>query len=273
MAEPVRRPRTRFRAETLRPTDVQVLRVTAVKRPRASVVRVHLDAPPTWVSTGFDDVVVLCLPDPGTGEVVLPEALPGGVLRPPATGCLVAREYTVRRGGDLTDLVLDVVLHEQGPGAAWARAVVPGVEVGVVGPRLVRGPVDATRIEAVGDETAWPALCRLLEEWPDEVPGVVVAVLRAGWSVADLPAPPRGVTTQVVRASGADADDLAAVVSALAASRDATAGRDSVFAWVGGESSLATGARRWWVGPGGLDTDQVQFTGYWRRGASADQAE
>ncbi len=257
-----RRPRTRFRTEILRPTTVQVVQVSAVGEPRPGVVRVELPASEHWVSTGFDDVVVLCLPDRHDGRIRLPIPLEGGGLASPG-GDLPVREYTVVDLGER--LVLDLVRHDTGPGSDWAGTVAVGDRVGVVGPRLIRGVPRAESILAVGDVTAWPALARLLREWPEAVRGTLVGIFEEGWGVDDLPDPPDGVEVHVLTSSGDSAQDVALVVERLTRCRWDQTG----FAWVAGEAGLATGLRRWLVGDAGLARDQIQFTGYWRRECSA----
>ena len=90
------------------------------------------------------------------------------------------RTYTVRavRGvGEDTRLVVDLVQHlapgSSGPGARWAARARVGDRIVVLAPR--RGvafggiefrPGDARALLLAGDETAVPALCRILEDLP-----------------------------------------------------------------------------------------------------------
>lgn len=75
-----------------------------------------------------------------------------------------------------TEVIVDFVLHiapgSTGPAALWASSAAPGDEVLLVGPRRGRfdgggiefAPGDASRVLLAGDETAAPAIARILED-------------------------------------------------------------------------------------------------------------
>jgi NADPH-dependent ferric siderophore reductase len=95
------------------------------------------------------------------------------------------RTYTVRdvRGaGPDTRLVVDLVLHlapgSSGPGARWAARARVGDRIVVLAPRrgvpfggIEFAPGDARALLLAGDETAVPALCRILEDLPAHAVG------------------------------------------------------------------------------------------------------
>lgn len=208
-------------------------------------------------SPAFDDVVVLCLPDPETGETALPVPAEGGGLRPPARGVLVAREYTVRglAGGEMS---VDLVEHADGPTMRWLATVQPGDEVVVVAPRVSRDLPRADRLLALGDATALPALARLLESWPPAVVGAVAISLPAGVEAPRL-ARPQGVSVEVLSGAPGDPGPLLRSLASRVLPTD--------FAWVAGEAGLVGEVRRQLVA-GGLEPDRIQFTGYWRLGGA-----
>ena len=120
------------------------------------------------------------------------------------------RTYTVRelRGsGAGTRLVVDVVLHDEeqgsdgeqllGPGARWAAAARPGTRAVALLPR--RGhpfggiefrPGHAERLLLVGDETAVPAICAILEHLPANSTGAAYLEVPLSADVLDVEAPP-----------------------------------------------------------------------------------
>jgi NADPH-dependent ferric siderophore reductase len=75
----------------------------------------------------------------------------------------VSRRYTIR-GLDTAArrLDLDVVMHGEGPGAAWAAAVAVGDGVEVFGPRGKVRLADARWQLFVGDESAIPAIAEMI---------------------------------------------------------------------------------------------------------------
>src|SRR5256886_15957256 len=51
-------------------------------------------------------------------------------------GTTVRRRYTIRRfDRNRASLMIDVVLHGDGPGMRWARAARPGISIDAIGPR------------------------------------------------------------------------------------------------------------------------------------------
>jgi NADPH-dependent ferric siderophore reductase len=107
------------------------------------------------------------------------DAFPGQdlMLEVPAPGQVhVRRRYTIRRlHREIPAVDIDVVLHGDGPGAAWARAVRPGDHVEAIGPRgkigLARG-VDWHLF--FGDEAALPAIFTMVEALPEDAHAEVV---------------------------------------------------------------------------------------------------
>ncbi len=91
----------------------------------------------------------------------------GRLLWPADRAKPTGRVYTVRRiEPDGSRLTLDCVLHgNEYPGSRWARHARPGQHVGLTGPGGGEAP-GAGCIVLAGDETALPAIARILEEIP-----------------------------------------------------------------------------------------------------------
>lgn len=86
------------------------------------------------------------------------------------------RRYTIRRLDRAVAAVeLDVVLHGDGPGSAWARSVRAGDHVEAIGPRGKIGLAPDTDWHLFcGDEAALPAIFTMVEALPAEARAEVV---------------------------------------------------------------------------------------------------
>ncbi|GAA1491148.1 SIP domain-containing protein [Brachybacterium sacelli] len=237
------------------------------------------------------------------------------------------RTYTVRaqRGaghpGNLTEhpeLDIDFVLHldpEEIPGsgvaARWARDARVGDTISMLGPnRHVVGPGyggiefrpgEARTVLLVGDETAAPAICSILEALPEAIAGHAVievpdasdqqqVLTRSGVQVTWLTRGerPHGElmsaeverlmcdSAQAFRIEGglgpegtggaperAELEDVDIDSSIL---WETTTGHGAFYAWLAGEAGTIKSLRRHLVSELGIDRRQVSFMGYWRKG-------
>ncbi|MFJ4015372.1 siderophore-interacting protein [Microbacterium sp. NPDC090014] len=226
------------------------------------------------------------------------------------------RTYSVRdlRATDAgTELDVDFVLHLApgltGPASRWADAAAVGKELFIVGPR--RGvaaashggaeyePGTATSVVLAGDETAAPAIARILEDAPSDLRGCAFIEVPSPADVLRIDAPagvevhwlprdagePHGVRLipavlqYLGDADAADEIDVKDIdteallwetpdYSGLGeeiAEADAPAER---YFWIAGESGVVTTLRRHLVKDLGIDRSQVAFMGYWRRGVA-----
>lgn len=218
------------------------------------------------------------------------------------------RTYTLRalRGeGDDTRVVVDVVLHEgvSGPGADWAGSAAPGDRAVVLMPRrghafggIEFAPPEPADLLLVGDETAVPAICAILEQLPDDARGAAYVEVPHALDVQDVRRPAGVAVTWLPRSGRAHGIPLtAAVLDHLGTPADALGPPAEVdpdlwetptwsssgepiepgagptgelYAWIAGESAMVTGLRRHLVRELGIDRRQVAFMGYWRRGVA-----
>ena len=117
------------------------------------------------------------------------------------------RTYSIRDlriEGRNTEVIVDFVLHtapgSMGPAALWASRAAPGDEVLLVGPRRGRfdgggiefAPGDAARVLLAGDETAAPAIARILEDAAPDLLGDAYIELPGAGEELQINAP-RGV--------------------------------------------------------------------------------
>lgn len=306
-------------------TDLPMLlaevEVVCVERTGPSFVRVELGGPaladlgvdgPWW-----DQRIKLVVPDPATGALSSVEGADASWLATwlerPAAERGHMRTYTVRevRGsGERTTLVVDMVLHLDGdlvgPGSLWAATAAPGDRVVVLGPRrgfpyggIEFAPPPGARLLLVGDETAVPAVCAILEQLPDDARGAAFLEVPVTGDAQDVRRPPGVEVTWLPRDGAALGTLLHAAVAAHLGVPGATAevASDEVdpdlwetpsysssgeeldgdvageavggtYAWIAGESRVVTGLRRHLVTEVGLDRGRVAFMGYWRRGVA-----
>lgn len=190
----------------------------------------------------------------------------GRMVWPTGADALVARVYTVRsvdRAGGT--IAIDVVQHAgtRTPGADWARGVLPGDRVGLLGPGgapFVPGDFNLF----AGDETALPAIARMLERLPPQARAVAcIEVADAGEEQA-LPSP-AALDLRWLHRAGAPAGTtglIEAAVAAVALPADGAGIR--VFA--GCEQATARRLRAHLTRTAGLPKDRLSIAAYWRLG-------
>jgi NADPH-dependent ferric siderophore reductase len=199
-----------------------VLRRDPVSAHLVRLVLGDLRGPDAFASTG--------IPDEWVGLVV--------------PGQFQSRYYTVR-SWDGAELVLDVVVHEEGLVTEWASRDCTGESVTI---QEAKGsfamPDDAGWLLLVGDLTAMPAMARILES---------VSVPTRVW--AEVPDDLAGYLPD-----GADVTWLAAVVDGI----DWPEG-DGYF-WMAGESAQMRAIRKHLMRDVGLPSTAYDVMGYWRGG-------
>lgn len=224
------------------------------------------------------------------------------------------RTYSVRElkvSGAETLVVVDFVLHLApgltGPASLWASQAAAGDTILMVGPRRGRedrggieyAPGAASSVCLVGDETAAPAIARILEDAPRDLRGIAFIEVPVAEDVLPIDAPagvevhwlPRGDSphglrliptvldylgdrdaTGEIKVTDLEGEDLVwetPVYSGLG--EDVLAGEATAperYFWIAGESGVVTTLRRHLVKDLGVDRTQVAFMGYWRRGVA-----
>jgi NADPH-dependent ferric siderophore reductase len=157
---------------------------------------------------------------------------------------------------------IDFVLHGDGPAATWAAAAVPGAPLGVAGGGSL-GERPAGWLLLAGDETALPAITRILAAADRAAVGVALIEVAGPDEEQPLPAPD-GVVVQWLHRDGVAPGESTSIVDAVAALEPPGSG--DVFAWVGAESAAVRAVRADLRGRWGLGRSQHHAIGYWRRG-------
>ena len=245
---------------------VEVARVEQLS-PRMRRITFTGSALDGFVSLAADDHVKLFFPAPGQDRPVLP--VPGedgssGAARP------IARDYTPRRFDSARrELVVEFVLHGDGPASSWASQATPGRWLGVGGPRgsrLIPDDCDTTLL--AGDETALPAIARHLEEMPAGVRALVLIEVADAREERHLPTAANAAVTWLHR-NGVPAGRSTLLDRAL---RDLMLPAGSIYAWLAAEFETAKRLRDYLVEEEGLARDQIRAAGYWRRGDVASHS-
>ena len=252
---------------SLRPVDV--LTVVSVSQVTPSVRRVTVTGPSDGVVAAGPTVSLLVprADDPSPRWPAV--ARDGRIVWPAGSHGVSLRSYTARRQDRVSgEMDIDFVLHGDGPAAAWASAAGPGARLGVAGGGPL-GERPAGWLLLAGDETALPAIARILEHADPTAAGVVL--VEVGDAAEEQPLPvPAGITLRWLHRGERPPGQstlLADAVSALA--RPET---DDLFAWVAAESATVRMIRsdlrsRW-----GLSRAQHHAIGYWRRGRAMSPA-
>ncbi|WP_395664369.1 DUF2218 domain-containing protein [Methylocella sp.] len=183
----------------------------------------------------------------------------GRAVWPPDDLSPAVRYYTVRGfDAEAGELDVDFVMHDDpGPGAAFAAQARPGALVGIAGP-FGRAAPQADFLQFYGDETAIPAIARMLEAAAPGTRGeIVIEAGVAGFQ--SLIVPPGGFELRWLSPAGPPG---AALVAAAKAARPP---RDESFIWAACEATAAKEIRRFLRAERGIGHERQLVTAYWRR--------
>lgn len=298
--------------------------VAAVIRPSPWVVRVAFASPrfSELADPGFDTRIKVVLPAADGWLVPVPDASEdwyAAWLQLPDHQRPSIRTYTIRSvdgQGEDTRLVVDFVVHvgeDLGPACRWALRAAVGDVVQIVAPHVATpeyggtefDPVGRRDLLLVGDETALPAMARILADVGHGHTGMAFIEVGHEDEVVPLESP-AGMSVRWVLREGGHGRRLVSEVrrhlglapagQAAPACEDAATGLDvgvwetprysatgedvadappspgrdlvDTYAWIAGESWLVRTLRRALVGELCLDRAQVAFMGYWREGVA-----
>ena len=169
------------------------------------------------------------------------------------------RDYTPRSfDNGRRELVIEFALHGDGPAADWAAKARPGDTLAIGGPKgSLVVPLDYDWHLLAGDETAFPAVARRLEELP---PGAKAIVVLKAADATDR----RPFTT----AADLDITWVATDDALLAAVRALALPAGEGYAWCAGEAACMAALRRELVDVKGHPREAIRAAAYWKRGAT-----
>jgi NADPH-dependent ferric siderophore reductase len=251
----------------LRPVDV--FTVVSAGAPTPAVRRIVLSGTPA-AAAAAGPTVSLLVPQVGDVAPRWPRvARDGRIVWPDGAHGVSLRSYTARRQDPVRgEVEIDFVLHGDGPAAAWAAAAVPGATLGVAGGGTL-GDRPAGSLLLAGDETALPAIHRILTAIPPSTRGVVLVEVADAAEEQPLPVPP-GMSVRWLRRGGTAPGETTLLADAVAG-LERFPGED-LFAWVAAESGAVRTIRADLRGRWGLTRAQHHAIGYWRRGRAMSPA-
>lgn len=213
--------------------------------------------------------VRLLLP-PGGKEPVWPYMSADGRLTwPDGDNTLVSRVYTIRNVDMGSGMVeIDFVLHDTpGPAAAWAVQAQPGDIIGLLGPSGGKVP-PADHYIIAGDETALPAVSRLLGDLPVHCRGIAFIEVQNRDEIQQI-SHPENVELRWLPRGSAHPGTTNLLQDAIAALPRPSA-QETYFAWISCEftacNAIRTHLRKNW----GATKGSYLATSYWRRGECDD---
>lgn len=151
----------------------------------------------------------------------------------------------------------DIFLHEDGPTATWGHEVEIGEEVGLLGPAGGWMPQAEDMILA-GDETALPAIARILENLPEQTRGAVFVSLENPQGQVDLNVP-QNMSLQWIHRPVGDHDLLFELVKDAAQPSEAER-----YIWFAAKKSVAKKARDHFTKNLGYNNKNSYIAGYWQ---------
>lgn len=237
------------------PPNFHFVTVQSVKPVGTSFLRVRIKS--QGLSSFQDDAIHfrIVLPAEGLEDVEWPYVAENGqTVWPKGDKALHRPVYTTRwidHAGGLMDF--DVFLHEGGRVTNWASQVEPGAKVAVTGPGG-GGVPDTKRILMYADETALPAVARILESLPEDAKGHVTVQTENGAHSAYPITAPAGVSVTWL---GSEADKTLAEL----AIGDYDTFPDH-FLWFACEKSDVQRVRSAFKEKGG-DTANAYIAAYW----------
>src|SRR5690625_243827 len=266
-----------------------------------------------FVASGADQRINIIFPLPDGGVAAFPHFIDDSWYQfwraLPETQRNPMRTYTVRAARPETqEIDVDFAIDPAaGPATIWAATSQPGDSVVIIGPNRrydgAAGGVEwrpdpqARRLLLVGDETAAPAICAILEGLELRSGQEVTAVIEVPTAadMLDGAAPAGASLTWLPREGAKRGDHLIKFVQSIAPQFAQTAGtstghldeidvdteplwepavdgrdedlnRSAMYGWVAGEAKVVKSLRRYLVRDLGMDRRQVSFLGYWRLG-------
>lgn len=228
----------------------RLLTVVRVEQIAQQMVRIVFqgDNLKDFISPGFDDHVKLFFP----------------ATAPAVTEDVARRDYTPRYfNTETAELWIEFFLHDAGPATTWAAQAKVGDTLEIAGPRgsFVLDPDGIDTHIFIGDETAFPAISRRLEELPASSHAIVVFEKEAGtvWPALDSSATLNTIFVERTKQKTA-AETLIEHLDKLTF----PAGKN--FIWVALESQAARLVRRYLREQRGIEKEWLKVAAYWKQG-------
>lgn len=257
--------------EIVRPPNFQIFQVVACRMLTPHMRRLTLSGDNVARFAGLDALHLnLMVQRPEADEPQWPHVGANGVIawdRPELRPLM--RKYTVRAvDRDAGTLDIDFVLHaDAGPGSGFAQAAAIGDRIGVVGPGG-GGLRAADWYLLAGDETALPAIARMLENLPAQARGRVFIEVADADEIQPLTVPP-SIGIEWLLRNGRPAGGTSLLIDAVRAVTfpvDA----EAVYIWAGCEFEAFRAIRSFARQEKRLSNAEHLVVSYWRSGRAEE---
>jgi NADPH-dependent ferric siderophore reductase len=250
-----------------RPPNFQLFDVVACRAITPHMRRLTLAGENVARFAGMDALHLnLMVQQPGVTQPQWPHIGPSGMMawddpdeRP------FMRKYTVRSVDLIAGVIdIDFVLHEDaGPGSRFAEAVSVGDRVGVLGPGG-GGLIEADWYLFAGDETALPAIARMLEHLPGTAVGRVLLEVADAAEIQQLEKP-AAIEIEWLLRDGRAPGTTTLLADAVRTTVFPT-GDERRYVWVGCEFETFRTLRNFVRQEKRMKNDEHLVVSYWRRG-------
>jgi len=258
-------------SDLVTPPNFRLARVAAVRDVTPHMRRITFSGGDLARYAGNDNIHVGLVIPPEGHDPVWPTVGRDGLIQWHAgPGRPAMRRYTVRRyDAAAGTLDIDFVVHaDAGPGSAFALRAQAGDIVGLLGPGGGGIPVEADWYLLAGDETALPAIARIVEALAPQARGIALI------EVADAAEEQKigaggGIDIRWLHRNGAGAGTTTLLPDAVRAVVFPGEGA-SIFAWVACELDGFKAIRAHLRKERGLKKTEHFAVSYWRKGKTDD---
>lgn len=258
-------------SDLVTPPNFRLARVIAVRDVTPHMRRVTFSGGDLARYAGDDNIHVGLVIPPEGHDPVWPTVGKDGLIQWHAgPGRPTMRRYTIRRyDATAGTLDIDFVVHEDaGPGSAFALRAKPGDMVGLLGPGGGGMPPRADWYLLVGDETALPAIARIIETLPPQARGIALIEVSDDAEEQRIEAK-AGIDIRWLHRNGAETGATALLADAVRETAFPDDGA-SVFAWIACELDGFKAIRAHLRKERGLKKTEHFAVAYWRKGKTDD---
>ncbi|MDB5665132.1 siderophore-interacting protein [Cypionkella sp.] len=243
------------------PPNFRQGRVVAISHPGVGYVRLRIAADHLAAFAVGGLHLRLLLPPEGRAVVWPSVSEAGRTVWPTGADKLHDPVYTIRAIDPVVGwLDVDIVLHGKGRTCRWAESVQRGAMVGLIGPGGGYLPM-ARHLVLAGDETALPAIARILETAAPDTLGDAIILVPNAAAMQPLIAPPEVQVIWLFRTAG---DTLESGLTTVAMPRAGLAGGRQL--WIAGERSECQRLRGQFNVASGWAKSDTTIAGYWTAG-------
>lgn len=180
---------------------------------------------------------------------------------PKRAGGVAGRYYTVRQwDADAYHLTIDFVKHDEGIGTKWAQDVIVGDTIEIYQPRSKFNLPASGSSFLLGDFSALPAICRIIEDIPHDR-HVIAHVEVPAYNRQPVPSRKTLDLSWHETFGGIGSHTQLAAIA-----RSVILPGDLSYVWIAGEASAVSECRKYFRDVCGIAKDRITSVGYWIEG-------